>query len=223
MRNNISYESEIRLNLETYDDVELMKKIKSGNLTQSAEKISITIIESRNSQKVGNLVAIAKKAEEEILKEAEEEIEIIKDKKLNIYKKLKLMNAIGVILWGFGLVTSITLLFLSLFSKNTNSLNYVLSIPVYGCIFLSPFYTWKVCHSENNRNLSSTAYGLNFGNFGLLVLSGVGVFINTEEVLHMNNNELISGFIGLAILIGIPSLINIVFLPKFEDGNKTIQ
>jgi hypothetical protein len=204
MIKNTSYETTVKENLESYEDIELIRKIKSGDLTEVAEKIAMSIIKDRNINKGDDYLT-------EIKNTAEIENEEIKTKNSNIYRKLKLMNAIGTILWGFGLVLISLFLLFSIFSEKYESFNFLFGFFIQGFFLLSPFYTWKVCHSEKYRNLTSTAFGLNFANIALIFL--IGFLVITFNIKYLGS------VMGIAVWVVIPSLINLIFLPKYEEAS----
>jgi len=215
MNKNTSYESTVRENLETFDDVDLIKKIKKikkNQLTDSAKDIALLIIKERGNHSSDDyLKELGNKVEEEIVKEIEEETELTNLKKTAVYKKIKLMNAIGIILWGLGLISSIVFLFASIFLEKINTLTYIISIPFNAFFLLAPFYTWKTCHSENYRYLTPTANALNsFNLIGMFAISFISLLSDLNKV----------GLIGIAIIIGVPSLINLTFLPSFDGTDK---
>ena len=121
------------------------------------------------------------------------------------------MNSIGVCLWGFGLVLISLFLLFSMFSEKYEPFNFLIGFFIQGFFLLSPFYTWKVCHSEKYRNLTSTANRLNFANIALILL--IGFLVITFNIKYFG------AVIGYAVWVGIPSLINLIFLPKFEEAN----
>ena len=212
MNKNTSYKSTVRENLETFDNIDLIIKIKKNQLTDSAKDIALLIIKERGNHSSDDyLKETEKKAEEEIVKELEEETELSNFKKAAVYKKIKIMNAIGIILWGLGLVSSIIFLFVSIFSEKINTLTYVISVPFNVFFLLAPFYTWKTCHSENYRHLTPTAFALNSFNL-------IGIFAIAFIFFISDLNSV--GLIGIAFIIGVPSLINLIFLPSFDGLNK---
>ncbi len=202
MNKNTSYESTVRENLESFDDIELIRKIKSGDLTEVAEKIAKSIIENRGVQNIDDYLI-------------QNKTEIVIDENENTYRKLKIMNSIGVCLWGFGLILISLFLIFSMFSEKNESFNFLIGFFIQGFFLLSPFYTWKVCHSEKYRNLTSTANRLNFANIVLILL--FGFLVMTFNIKYLG------GVMGIAVWVGIPSLINLIFLPKFLDSNKAIE
>jgi hypothetical protein len=202
MNKNTSYELTVRENLESFDDIELIRKIKSGDLTEVAEKIAKSIIENRGVQNIDDYLI-------------QNKTEIVLDENENTYRKLKIMNSIGICLTVFWLILISFFLLFSMFSEKYEPFNFLIGFFIQGFFLLSPFYTWKVCHSEKYRNLTSTANRLNFANIALIFFIGFLVF-------NFNKNHF-GSVVGLAVWVGIPSLINLIVLPTFEDSNKAIE
>ena len=191
------FNSIVRKNLETYDNETLVKKLKSGNLTEEAQKICHEIIQERADLNF-----------DKNIHSPTEEITQLEDEAQVIRGRLKLMNATLVIMWGFSILL-LTLAFLSSFVtyKSQYSLIGLLPLGVFSVIaFYISLETWKACHYTEKPQHSKYAKKINFLYFFMLVFLFIVLFS-----LGQKFNAFITGFVFWVV---IPNLINLKYLPK---------
>lgn len=208
------FESTVRENLESFDDVDLVRKIKSGNLTDAAREIAESILKERAAGKTDEYL---KAVEEKAHAEDETENEINEIQKIKVRKRLKLMNAIGVAIWGLG-VTSLIVGFIFSFVSAASiyaSLAYIPILIFTIIIFFVPYQSWKVCHYENNIEFYPSAQKLN--------LAAI-IFVITAAIpsIYFKPGSIASWF-GIAFWIATPSLINLNYLPKIILADSDLK